>query len=31
LVLTDEGEWALRLLDVAGRDVSTPTMEGTVT
>jgi flagellar motor switch protein FliN/FliY len=25
LVLTDEGEWALRLLEVAGREASTPT------
>lgn len=28
LVLTDEGEWALRLLEVAGRTVPTPQPEG---
>jgi len=31
LVLTDEGEWALRLLEVAGRGISTPDTEGAVT
>ena len=31
LVLTDEGEWALRLLEVAGRTASTTTSEDTPT